>query len=266
MCGIEVDGDASSDHCAQDDTGESAPRLRQVAFHARAMGVVHVDRFDEWRRRPRPRTQQLGDSSISDKWATVARRPQFWCSGEHRVFPRRWRLRTNHSACGRCVYDGCFGVMWSRLCCGYDLMRCILAQVVSITTDFGVESKLPVTCSKVVSQGSAGARVWAPLRRSAAESAVQHVMVSLAPDTPQGVPDGGPTPQGGYGQLTCGWGTRWGCEQVQECFTGVFRSLAAEVATVLKEQLPLLYDQRSSFPFLNKLRDAVGVGHAKTLF
>ena len=31
----------------------------------------------------------------------------------------------------------------------------------------------------------------------------------------------------------------------------------------LEELLPLLYDRWSSFPFLNKLRDAVGVGHAK---
>ena len=29
-------------------------------LHARAMGVVHVDRLDEWRLRPRPRTQRLG--------------------------------------------------------------------------------------------------------------------------------------------------------------------------------------------------------------
>ena len=31
VCGIEVDGDASSGHCAEDDTGGSAPPLRQVA-------------------------------------------------------------------------------------------------------------------------------------------------------------------------------------------------------------------------------------------
>ena len=31
----------------------------------------------------------------------------------------------------------------------------------------------------------------------------------------------------------------------------------------LEELLPLLHDHWSSFPFLNKLRDAVGVGHAK---
>ena len=104
-------------------------------------------------------------------------------------------------------------------------MRCILAQVVSITTDFGVESKLPVMpdllpeffasrgipvprnivrAPKLFPRAVLAPTVWAPLRWSAAESAVQHVVVSVVPDTPQGVADGGPTPQGGYGQLTCG--------------------------------------------------------------
>ena len=110
MFGIEVDGDSSSGHCAEYDTGESPPLRRQVARQLsppsmRGPWVLFVlTASTSGVSGPALGTQRLRNSNISDIWASVARG-----RGEHRVFPRPWHPTTSHSAGGRCVHDGSFG-------------------------------------------------------------------------------------------------------------------------------------------------------------
>ena len=151
------------------------------------------------------------------------------------------------------------------LCVGsdYDVKRYILAQVVSITADFGVESELPVMPDLLpeffASRGIPLPRntVRAPklFPRAVLAPGFGHLCDSMAwfplfLTPPQGVADGGPKPQGGYGQHTCGLGRIGDANK--------FRSVSRVFFAHLRWGT---LSRTCQSP--NKLRDAMGVEHAK---